>query len=168
MKIEDLKVGKKYLISFTKDKCPGYTDASYYEGTAILDNMSMSPKYYDDGVYRFLIREGKYGYFSIEDIVNEVKDEIVHFNNCFYNDVSKTYHFFCQYRVENKNIDPLRLCSLASRANGWLISEMNRIIKPYRKMNCLGKDVFKNLFYITLEDNILCFNSIKTIEARKS
>lgn len=165
MKIEDLKVGKKYLISFTKDKCPGYTDDLYYEGTAILDNMS--PKYYDDGVYCFLIREGEYGYFSIEDIVKEVIDDI-HCHRCFYDDTSKTYHFICQYRVENKNIDPLRLCSLASKANGWLISEMNRIIKPYRKMNCLGKEVSKNLYYITIEDNILCFNSMKIIEARKA
>jgi hypothetical protein len=73
MKIEDLVIGRKYLIDFNEKNHPEYKQkpSLYYTGEGIL--RFINPEEYESGTLHFYLpNTGENGYFDIEDVVEEI------------------------------------------------------------------------------------------------
>ena len=73
---DDLRIGRKYLICFTKETDPGHSPDCYYEGIGILrciDPIDNAP-----GSLFFELLEVEtqpsFGYFEQRNVVTEIKD----------------------------------------------------------------------------------------------
>lgn len=70
-KFNELKIGQKYLISFTEEKYPDFPKECYFEGIGVLTDKN-PPLYKNLTLKFYLPEEQEYGFFDLDDIVIEL------------------------------------------------------------------------------------------------